>query len=143
MEEQQKEMNFVARKAATRRNLQEGSGALWQGLRRALQDCCDTYRLEFSEDVSCATENCHRLCFTKTFPAKSQREADSHATLLVEYDDATRAITYSQNSGKSACLSIRSDENSVFLFDKASPIEYDAACQKILEAFLFATVPPR
>ena len=141
--------NWVQRRARREFLLDSKADEVWNDVRAAVQDACDTYNEHYSPPnqptVDYKLENGHRLRITKTVPADGLTVFHPvKETLVVAFDKAAPAITMSRDSTGTRAFRIDARETEVFAKgDDGTKVSADQLSEKILERFLFSSPTER
>src|ERR1039457_2986651 len=132
--------NWVERRFVIEALQAKRAPELWQEVRSALQDACDSFNERYgsaTDQVECALENCRRVRITRKLLEDHSRNRHSKivTTIVVSFDENSQKITAAQNSAN--IFSISSDGISVFITRKDKRLEPDEVSKEILESFLF------
>jgi len=142
-------LNWVQRRARRELILDTQAGDIWNDVRAALQDACNSYNEHYSTaptspEVTCNLENGSRIKFARTLPPDNvQRFHAARISLLVSYDKATHAINVTSDETSKSAFRITSDENAAFIEYGGKPQTPDEVSRRILEEFLFSPTAPR
>lgn len=128
--------NWIEKAALQRRRLAAEGGLLWESVRSAVQDSCDSFRqyyqIDGTTDLTNRVENGFRFIVSQFTQMGASR-----TTVIVYYKSDTQVITWPTDNGPEY-VSIRADENSVFLADKeGKKLTPDDVSRLILEPLLF------
>lgn len=144
MEEDADAMNWVDRKFARESTLAKGAPEIWNDVRAAIQDACESYNERYTATeerrVNCQIENGKRVRVTKTLrriisPSSYRDEAMVIVVSLLA--DPYRISAVGDPLGQ-LDQKISADESSVFLEGRTgNRIEADELSRWILELLLF------
>jgi hypothetical protein len=142
-----KQPNWVDRRALCERVLESKSGEVWEGLRAAIQDACQSYSDNYPPNVaahvvSCKLENGRRIHVGRT-TYDEQTGTNSKFTALVEFDPKTFSIAVTRDSGTAQGFRVSGDENRAFLMQGDKHMTADEVSRVILEPILFPKITPR
>lgn len=135
-------LNWVMRRALRDRMLSTGAFIVWEGVRAALQDACETYNEHYPADanrkeVRCEFENGKRLKITRTlFVNRLDRSVDVK-TMLVSFDDDAPLIQAVAASGSPVKFRIQANETSAYPIHEEKPISAEELSRLILEPLFF------
>lgn len=127
-------MNWVDRRARRERLLSEGGPEVWQQVRAALQDACESYTRHYDQlqrQLRCELENGIRLRITH-----------GRTTILVAFVQELPAIVSAANQGK-LIFTIDADEDSAFVEHQGRRITPDEISELILKDLLFPATSAR
>lgn len=140
---EQKELNWVERRARDEKILDEQAREVWSQVRSAVEDVCrsfaEHYEREGRREVLCEMENVNRLRIGRTLLADKVKEfAYTVMTAVVEFDARTRCVgvVWDTGSAKFAMLSDREGAY-VYLIEKDERLSADEVSKRILEPLLF------
>jgi hypothetical protein len=129
--------NWVERRAAIERTRREQAPALWNAVRGALQDACDSFNALYGAEagkVTCELENGQRVRVTRVVRVPGTAHGTPRQVLVTYHaDDYTIAATSRVKA------QIQADADGVYLEWQRARIEPDALCQTLLEPVLFET----
>src|ERR1700733_2780582 len=120
-------MNWVEHRAKRESTLNANAASVWEKVRAALQDACESYNVFYcsapkQQEVQCRLENPNRLLISRTeFGIPNFK-----TQIVVLYDPAEPAINSSRdNPGHADTFSISADEDHAFAEIDGAPVEAD------------------
>jgi hypothetical protein len=135
--------NWVERRAKREGVLDGKAEELWDQIRAALQDACDSYNEHYGYDpnkpkVSCRLENSRRALITRTRPVDHMtRFREERIRIIVEFDKEGPTVTATRDTTSPQNFTISSDESEVFVMIARERISPDELSRRILEPLLF------
>jgi hypothetical protein len=134
--------NWVERKARRENLLRADSEvlAVWNALRNAIQDACDSFNKYYAHDqpedkVKCLPENGRRIRVERAFPKGRMYGAEQHS-VLIQLSDLEISVV-SDLSVTLPTLKIDADHNEVYLSLGAQRMTSDEVSERVLEPLLF------
>lgn len=130
--------NWVERRARREKNLKD-TPAAWEAVRTAIDNCCNSYRANFSSiaEVSNQPENGHRILITVRFvvmPAIPRR-------ISIEFARRENKIRATIDDGAAKVFDIDADTERPFISFRSKEISPDELTREVLEKALFE--PPQ
>jgi hypothetical protein len=135
--------NWVQRRAVKERVLDTGAIGVWNEVRSALQDACESYNEHYSPnpnrvEVECQLENGNRIRITRTLPGGPPHFQPIITQALVEFDSKIPSIRSTrEESSASREFRISSDETFSYVVDGDARMAPDEVSRLILEPILF------
>jgi len=136
--------NWVERRAAVEKSLATNSGTVWNGVRSAVQDACESYRKHYAvtteRQLTDTMENGNRLRIDLPNPVPLQLGGHKVerviTSIVISFNPRIPAIEWADNRG-SHQVKISADEHEAFLENAGNRISPDSLSQMILERVLF------
>jgi len=119
-------LNWVERKAKRETMLREHRDEFWNEVCVVLQDCCDSFKKHYSEDLDCQLESNRRVLVTRRTTLRS---------VLIALDRRCIEVTIYQQPTQT--FDLDADENGVFIRSRSGRITPDELSQLALESILF------
>lgn len=141
------DLNFVQKRIARETALEKGAPELWNRLRSAIQDACESYNTHYAaaagareRAVICKLENGKRISVEKQI--RTVHSASSHRedtiSLIVSFEGRPPVITVAGDSPVTgATYPISSNEDTAFIGSTDRQRDLDDLCRAILEPLLF------
>ena len=137
--------NWVERRLERQRLLHAQAPELWNQIRAAIQDACESFNGLYAADadhkVFCELENGHRLRIHRTLPPAASFEQPKHLEALVHFHKADHTVSITFESGAHTFYIDADHESAVFIgadrTPDASKLTPDQVSQRVLEAILF------
>jgi hypothetical protein len=133
-------LNWVERRANREKLLAAQSGEVWQSVRAAVQDACESfnrrYTREARERADCKLENGTRIRIVREL-STDPRVAPIPHNLTVQFDGVACTITVTRQNQVSSPLKVSADDHAVFLLHGHDRITADEASEVILKPLLF------
>jgi hypothetical protein len=143
LETKDQNMNWVEKRLAKERSLESGAPGVWNKVRAAIQDACDTYNQSYGSTpertVKCELENGKRLRIDGRLRLnEGQGYRDADVSVVVSFEQSPPRIAVAEAGPVHAqTLTISSNETSAFI--RSEGFDADAISQQILEPLLFPT----
>jgi hypothetical protein len=135
MPENEKRPNWVERKAARRDNLQNQAQEVWQNVRAAIQDCCESFRKHYNQGLEDKLENGTRIRLTVPYDTALRQ------TVIVGFNQRANEIEVTVGALASKTYRIDANETHAFVTNQdGKEISADEFTQTALEGAL--TKPP-
>lgn len=135
--------NWVARRKHSEITLKREAPNIWNALRAAIQDACETFREEYNagdDTLLCKLENGKRILVAARVAARGVLQRDTpktHVVIAFDQESSTIEVTYDKGS-MSLAIEYIEDEDVVTIVDHHDgPLSSDEASQHILERILF------
>ena len=146
--EQVKTPNWVERRAHREQLLHTHGGEMWQGVRAAVQDACESFNAHYPSipnyAVKCKLENGYRIVVSRFIPldrVTNFQDRTLHVTIGYNSQESAITVAYDEPRG-SRTFRITSDDQGVFILDGKTRITPDEISEKALEALFFTPPPP-
>lgn len=134
--------NWVERKAKRASLLDEKATHIWDEVRSALIDACNSHREYYQGNAEAVPQNGHRVRITRTHPADPMTAAPPvQLDVLVVFDEQKRLITATSAAQKACKFSIDVDDDGAFLAAGESRVTPDEVSERILQNVLFYRKP--
>ena len=137
--------NWVERRVNRSRILAEQSEDIWQTVRAAIQDACNSFQHHFGQPsvaekaLTCVPENSHRLLVSNTIqPDRIKNFHTTKRTILIEFDEDEFIVRATVDRRTPVSFSIVADDTHAFLIHHKEEITPDRLSQLVLEEFLFS-----
>lgn len=139
--------NWVDRRAAADTALTKKAPELWNAVRSAIQDACESYRKHYSsryvEPVKDTLENGSRIRVDlPTVVRNPARESPvirlGVSSIIVSFNRELPAVQWADDKGSHHVL-VSADEHGAFLLEGETRISPDELSRIILKPFLFPT----
>jgi hypothetical protein len=113
---EQRKQNWVDRRAH-RDSLLKGAGDVWNQVRAAIRDACDSFNQHYPAQapVQCEQENGSRLCITRTTPSGEDRTGATKVQVFVTFTAAKITAIYND---RSSTYKITADDECAFVMDR-------------------------
>lgn len=139
-------MNWVEKKSACERALADGAPDLWNKIRSAIQDSCESYNTLYGSVMenraTCELENGKRVRIEKqirTINSPSSHRDDVMRIVVAFHADPPRVSVAGDGPVKSRDYPISSNETTAFIGSVERPFEPDELSKQIMEPLLFPT----
>lgn len=148
MGEEKPVLNWVQRRAMRQRILDSGATKVWDAVREAIEDACDTFNEHYPQPnqdsrAVCRLENGSRIKVSRTILADMvTRFRPEQFEVLIRFEKNGPAIEAVSGEAKST-FKIDSDEESAFAVLGGKRITPDEISEKLLEPVLFPKANPR
>ena len=135
MTDKEKHPNWVECKAAREANLKDGAEEVWQNIRSAAQDCCESFRKHYNSNIKDALENGVRIRLIVPYSTGQKQ------TILVAFNQLAATIEVTIGKSLTKAYHIDADETHAFVTDdNRREISADEFTRIALESAL--TKPP-
>lgn len=138
------EPNWIERKARREAVLNDQSNTVWQAVRSAIQDCCDTFYKYYcnpgltEREITCEPENGHRFRVTrKVLANRITTYQDTKHTALIEFDEGGKCIRVTVDNKSPMIFLIDADDSRAFATHNKQEISPDDLSRKALEDLMF------
>jgi hypothetical protein len=131
--------NWVERKSTREANLKDHAEDVWQNVRAAIQDCCESFRKHYNGDIKDDLENGMRIRITVPYRTAPKQ------TILVSFNQARATIEVTTGASATKAYHIDADETHAFITDdNHKEVNADQFTQLTLESPLTKpSGPPR
>lgn len=128
--------NWVQKRAFRDRYLRD-SITLWQEVRSAVDECCNSFREHYIgvARVTNQEQNGHRVLVT----IRPTYEPNNPRQVSIKFDSEEKQITATVDGGRADVFPIDADENHAFLTHQNKEINADEFTQIVLEDALFSS----
>src|SRR5712691_2551928 len=112
--------NWVERRAQSERTLNRDAPVVWNEVRSALQDACDSYNHNYCPEtpqVTCKLENGNRVLITKVLQGTDRlgRPSEQRSDIVVAFDANTCMITSTRTKPGGSKFIVTADERNAFI----------------------------
>jgi hypothetical protein len=138
-------MNWVDRLHHRKMLLISGSAILWNDIRAAIQDACDSYNKHAQSsagNVNCVPENGKRLRVSKLVRETKTENSyrDDMVTVLISFDlDGPSINVVGDGPVPKAVFNISADDENAFIGTADEHLSADQISEKILRPLLYPT----
>ncbi len=136
--------NWVERRARRESTLSKQSLDVFEGLRKAIQDACDSFNAHYVDrgmtGATVEPENGKRIRISHTTPPDRITTIQAvRRSVLVVFDDQALTITSTEvgSDAASQVFRIEADQQRAFAMAGTTEVTADSMSQKILEPILF------
>ena len=148
MDEESKPANWVERRARQEHALRIEAPSIWNEVRAAIQDACDTFNEKYPHPteyaVKCKLENGHRMLVTRLIVADGLKIFQPyHAQAIIGYSAKDFEITVAYDSRASQVFRIEADGEDVFVAQGTKRITPDGLSKIALEDMFFPVAHDR